>query len=82
MAGLKISTFWRANLARLIRLMSSSVLPENIEPHTTSILPGLCASPVKFSVIMSAKLQIPFKNCKDFAVFFVYSDNLRYICPS
>ena len=44
-AGLKISTFCLANFARFILLMSSSVLPENIDPHTTSILPGRCASP-------------------------------------
>ena len=44
--GLNISTFCLANWARRRRRISSSVLPENIEPHTTSILPGRCASPV------------------------------------
>ena len=39
MAGLKISTRWRANLARFNLRISSSVLPENIDPQTTSILP-------------------------------------------
>ena len=39
MAGLKISTFCRANCARFILRMSSSVLPENIEPHITSMRP-------------------------------------------
>jgi hypothetical protein len=47
-----------ANCALRIRLMSSSVLPENMEPHTTSILPGRCASPVTVSIIMCAKVQI------------------------
>jgi hypothetical protein len=31
-------------------------LPENIEPQTTSILPGRWFSPVKFSVIIPAKV--------------------------
>lgn len=77
MAGLKISTFWRANCARRRRRMSSSVLPENIDPQTTSILPGRRVSPVKFSVIMVAKLPKRFKICKDFTTFFVYYEYLR-----
>jgi hypothetical protein len=32
-------------------------LPENIDPHTTSILPGRCSSPDMMSVMMSAKIQ-------------------------
>jgi hypothetical protein len=39
MRGLKISTRRRANSARFRRRISSSVLPENIEPHITSIQP-------------------------------------------
>ena len=39
--GLKISTLRLANCARFMRRISSSVLPENIEPQITSIQP-LC----------------------------------------
>ena len=39
MAGLKISTRCRANFARRNRRISSSVLPENMEPQMTSIRP-------------------------------------------
>lgn len=38
-AGLKIRIFWLANWALLILLISSSVFPENIEPHITSMQP-------------------------------------------
>src|SRR5258707_10135350 len=41
MAGLKICTRWRANSARRSRRISSSLLPENIGPTTTSIQPIL-----------------------------------------
>src|SRR5271168_197563 len=41
MAGLKICTRWRANSARRRRRISSSLLPENIGPTTTSIQPML-----------------------------------------
>ena len=44
MAGLNISTRWRANLALFILRISSSVFPENIEPQITSILPLLLVS--------------------------------------
>ena len=56
-AGLKISTRCLANTARLTRRMSSSVFPENIDPHTTSILPGRCSSPIALSVMVIAKLR-------------------------
>ena len=49
-----------ANFARFILRINSSVFPENIDPHTTSILPGRCASPIRFSVISGAKLIIRF----------------------
>src|SRR5215813_3162696 len=39
MAGLKICTRWRAISARRRRRISSSLLPENIGPTTTSIQP-------------------------------------------
>src|SRR5215813_1138020 len=39
MAGLKICTRWRAISARRKRRISSSLLPENIGPTTTSIQP-------------------------------------------
>ena len=42
--GLKISTFCLANCARFKRRISSSVLPENILPHITSMLPFLFAA--------------------------------------
>src|SRR5574343_1355321 len=42
MAGLYISTLRLAMRARLILRINSSVFPENIEPHTTSIQPFLC----------------------------------------
>ncbi|MPM96089.1 hypothetical protein SDC9_143246 [bioreactor metagenome] len=41
--GLKISTLRFANFALLSLLISSSVLPENIDPHTTSIQPAFFA---------------------------------------
>src|SRR3977135_505999 len=41
MAGLKICTRWRAICARRSRRISSSLLPENIGPTTTSIQPIL-----------------------------------------
>src|ERR1700730_2078373 len=41
MAGLNICTRWRAIPARRSRRMSSSLLPENIGPTTTSIQPML-----------------------------------------
>src|ERR1700757_3758501 len=41
MAGLKICTRWRAISARRRRRISSSLLPENIGPTTTSIQPML-----------------------------------------
>src|SRR5260370_41928863 len=41
MAGLKICTRWRAISARRNRRISSSLLPENIGPTTTSIQPML-----------------------------------------
>src|SRR5262249_15787067 len=41
MAGLKICTRWRAISARRRRRISSSLLPENIGPTTTSIHPML-----------------------------------------
>ena len=50
MAGLKISTLWRANSALFSLRISSSVLPENMEPQMTSILPRRIISPW-FSVI-------------------------------
>ena len=40
MDGLKISTRCRAKTALFTRRINSSVFPENIDPHTTSILPG------------------------------------------
>ena len=40
------------NFARFIRRINSSVFPENIDPHTTSILPNRCFSPVKYSIIV------------------------------
>ena len=36
-----MATCWRAILARVMRLMSSSVLPENIQPQITSIQPAV-----------------------------------------
>ena len=39
MVGLKVAIFCLANWARLSRRISSSVLPENIEPQMTSMLP-------------------------------------------
>src|ERR1700749_4989699 len=41
MAGLKICTRWRAISARRSRRISSSLLPLNIGPQTTSIQPRL-----------------------------------------
>src|SRR6266852_852041 len=57
MAGLKICTRWRANSARRRRRISSSLLPENIGPTTTSIQPilpltmstGLFSSAIKLT---------------------------------
>ena len=71
MAGLKISTFCRANCALRRRRISSSVLPENIEPHTTSILPGRCASPIIISVITATKIR---KKTAD------YAEKIKIIC--
>ena len=39
MLGLKMAIFWLANCARRSLRMSSSVLPENIEPQMTSMQP-------------------------------------------
>ncbi|OPZ96167.1 MAG: hypothetical protein BWY72_01783 [Bacteroidetes bacterium ADurb.Bin416] len=44
MAGLKISTRCLAMVARFSRRMSSSVLPENMEPQITSIRPRCVVS--------------------------------------
>ena len=52
MEGLKISTFCLANFARFMRRISSSVFPENIDPHTTSMRPGRCGSLYKLSIIV------------------------------
>ena len=55
-AGLNISTRSLANCARFIRRISSSVLPENILPQTTSMLPlrrrGPCLSLSEYMVDM------------------------------
>ncbi|CCY65947.1 unknown [Prevotella sp. CAG:1124] len=69
MAGLKISTFCLANSARFNLLISSSVLPENIEPHITSILPGRCVSPVKLLSISAQNYKDVLKIAKKYAVF-------------
>jgi hypothetical protein len=42
MTGLKTWTFWRAMVARRKRRMSSSVLPQNMEPVMTSTEPVVC----------------------------------------
>ena len=47
MAGLKTSTRLRAIMARRRRLISSSLLPENMGPQITSIHPTL---PVMMSI--------------------------------
>jgi hypothetical protein len=52
MAGLNISTFCLAMEALLNRLMSSSVLPENMQPHITSMLPE-ASSP--FTLVCGSK---------------------------
>lgn len=68
-AGLKISTLCFANSARLSLLISSSVLPENIDPHTTSILPGRCASPARLLFIMAQNYKDVLKIAKKYSVF-------------
>ena len=68
-AGLKISTLCFANSARLSLLISSSVLPENIDPHTTSILPGWCASPARLLFIMAQNYKDVLKIAKKYSVF-------------
>ena len=74
-----------------MRLISSSVLPENIEPQTTSILPGRWASHVKFSVIWVqmykyvlkiAKIQPSFfEDSREF-ITFVSNMGILYIVPT
>ena len=67
--GLNISTFCRANSARFSLRISSSVLPENIEPHTTSILPGRCASHDILLFISPQNYKYVLKIAKKCAVF-------------
>lgn len=69
--GLKISTFRLAIFARFSRRINSSVLPENIDPHTTSIHPDLdlltfgsknmykiCRLPYKFDFKLQKQMEI------------------------
>ena len=53
MAGLNISTLRFANLALFNLLMSSSVLPENIDPQITSMLPALLLLSKNISVAIT-----------------------------
>src|SRR5205809_5538108 len=58
MAGLKICTRWRAISARRRRRISSSLLPENIGPTTTSIQPIL---PLTMSTVAPLRPVIGFQ---------------------
>ena len=52
MQGLYIATFSLANCALFILLISSSVLPENIEPQITSIEPAFFALSKNISLLL------------------------------